>query len=192
MLTIAAMAVGLIAAPASADLIMRIPDKEVDVASTSDELTLEAEFIGSYDVQSYTVYVTLTPRSGATGVTFNGSQAGPSPYIFPVNVGWSAVWDTGTLLAGDDAVDDTMESYADETVNLTTVTLSLDGTAEIGDEFDLEWTTTNDFSAVRDYPNDENVVTSYDNGVITVTPEPMTLGLLGLGGLALVRRRRRA
>lgn len=32
---------------------------------------------------------------------------------------------------------------------------------------------------------------TYDAGSVTVTPEPATLGLLGLGGLAMLRRRRR-
>lgn len=47
---------------------------------------------------------------------------------------------------------------------------------------------------VKNYPLGGQYSWSHlmDNFVVTTTPEPVTLGLLGLGGLELLRRRRRA
>jgi len=77
---------------------------------------------------------------------------------------------------------------------LLDVTL-LNGTLEPGDTFDiLDWgSLSGSFDAINlpEHAMAWDVSLLYETGEIHLTPEPTTLALVALGGLALVRRRRR-
>jgi hypothetical protein len=62
-----------------------------------------------------------------------------------------------------------------------------------GTQFEVDWDTTGlmagDSATISLYANG-NTDTAVDTAVVTVIPEPMTVALLGLGGLFLLRRRK--
>ena len=76
---------------------------------------------------------------------------------------------------------------ADTTKNMITVNLVLDSVT-VGDIFDV--TIEPSGSAIYDRDFQEFDVT-WDGGVVTIIPEPMSVSLLLFGGLAALARRRR-
>lgn len=128
-------------------------------------------------------------------VAFTGSFApGNSPAIVDVeNVMFSAgntlTMEIGGLLAGSDY--DQLNVSGLATLGGTLELVMLNGyTLEPGEQYLLiDGPVSGEFDSIVGLPAGWDL--RYDTGGVSVTPEPTTLGLLGLGGLALLRRRRR-
>jgi hypothetical protein len=190
---------GLAWAPASqAGITVTAPNLDVDYRDTSAEFTITAEFTGGYDVNWYEVDMSLAPRGGVSGVTFNSAVAADSDYILGgAGLGWSISIDEDFHIYGDDVLGGDTDTVAwdDATANMITVKLSLAlDESNVGDVYDLTFDA--DFSGIFG-PYDDDLkdwpewAASWNAGTITVTPEPATLSLLGLGGPALLRRRKK-
>jgi len=176
---------------ASAGIVVTVPDKDVDYRDPSDALTLTIQLTGSYDIDSYELDVRLAGRSGASGVTFNGA-AEPAGYFLGTNrVGWVSAVDEDFRIYGDDGTNTPPETLADTAaLNLLTINLDLNlDASDIGDEYDVTFDMGG--SAIYDTSYAEFGDVTWNAGTITVMPEPASMGFLALGGLVLIRRRKR-
>jgi len=182
---------------ASAGILFTVPDVSVLNTSGSTSLTVTVTIDTSTVVTGYDLSLVLAPQAGATGTVALGttSQAGTNyiltgSHSFDLGVVTdpnTAVFVNSGLLSGSEAVSGTK--------NLITLNLVIGATA-LGN-WDLKLVQENPvtheiITGLIDGSYDKYTGESYDDGVITVTPEPATVGLLVLGGLALIRRRGRA
>ncbi len=195
---VAAIAAALVMATSTAawgDIMLTIPDTEVDENATSAEVTVTVEFDGgvSYDVDAYFLWIDLTPVGSASGVTLDdaNTEEAATDYLFADSPGFTAVADSGTRVAGDDDADGT-EAFEDVTKNVITIPLVLDTLTE-GDQFELTFGTQAPFATTfwEDTDNDVTHDVTLNGGTITITPEPISLALLVLGVPAVALRRRR-
>lgn len=189
--------------PAWADIVVSIPDLEIPYTATSSEFTVSAAFTGSYDVDSYSLYLTLVPQAGASGVTFStaadAAEEASTNYIFPSNVGWGTVLSNPLAIFGDDGVSGAAETITDATRNMITVQLgAILTSANVGDQYSIEFSGIGNTTDILDSNLDSIPGITWDPGFITITgaviPEPgsvvMLVGL-GLTSLVFYRRRRK-
>lgn len=187
---VAVAAILAISGVASAGIVVTVPDKDVDYLDLSDSLTLTIQFTGSCDVDSYELDLRLAGRSGASGVTFNGAVE-PAGYFLGGNrVGWVSAVDEDFRIYGDDGTATPPETLAN-TAALSLITVNLDlalDASNIGDKYDVTFDMGG--SAVYDTSFAEFGDVTWNGGTITVVPEPTSMALLVLCGLALVCRKR--
>ncbi len=188
---IAVVAVMVMSGVASAGIVVTVPDKIVDYLDASDSLTLTIQFTGSYDVDSYELDLRLAGRSGASGVTFIGAAEAAGYFLAGNSVGWSTVVDEDLRIYGDDGTATPPETLANTAaLNLITVNLDLAlDASNIGDVYDVTFDMGG--SAIYDTSFAEFGDVTWNDGTITVVPEPASMTLLALGGLLALRRKRK-
>jgi uncharacterized protein (TIGR03382 family) len=121
-------------------------------------------------LQANTTY-TLTVAIGQRLDRVNGS---PTIGLINAASGQTDAWANGTLLNSTQAVSNVNGAFQDFTVTFTTGA-----------------TVTNDLYVGAQYIGDGTVQASVDNFRLTAIPEPTAVCLALLGGVALLRRRRR-
>ena len=148
--------------------------------------------LDGFDIDATTV-IDFDIRAGGvfpnpTGTTFINAQVGPipgtnSPLTFDFDqpiTAFGAFFDSPASLAG-------LEFFADGVLATDTTALGLGS-----DDTFIGFTSTTPFTSVDiDYlgPGASELF-AFDDVVFAVVPEPASAGLLGVAGLALVRRRR--
>lgn len=190
----------VMALPASGEIIVTIPDVEIPYTATSASFTVEVQFIGAYDVDSYSLFMQLSPLAGASGVTFNSADEATLNYIFDDNVGWDTALLSDLQIAGDDGVSGAPETNEDVTKNMVTVQLDAALTlANVGDQYDVVFFATGAATDIfeLDVNGDAQSIpgVTWNPGTIGVVPEPgsvVMLAGLGLASLIFFRRRRKA
>lgn len=100
----------------------------------------------------------------------------------------------GLILAKADVTGDyhaTMTHFMDtDSVRVTIDDLSTPEPIDGSREYPLDYDITHAYKAVFEMPRGDLGTMSVDNVLVTQVPEPTTLSLLALGGLAVMRRRR--
>lgn len=170
---------------ASGEIVVTAPTMSMPNSSASGSMTLTVAFSGSYDVAAYDVDLRVIGRDGATGLTFTGAAAAANYLFSQPSDGFHIQTHTAGELFGQDHLLSGTELLADVSRNLVTVNLAIaPGTEGV---FDVTVSRDDGFNnGTADFPDQ-----TFINGVVTVTPEPATMGLLVAGALALVARRRR-
>ena len=112
-----------------ADIVLEAPTETILNNVGAASFTVTAQLTGSYDVAGYDLKLTLTPRDGATGLSFNGANGASSDYLFTVSHDGFAIppgSNNPTWLYGADTVSWPVPSYetiVDDTRNMVTVNL---------------------------------------------------------------------
>jgi len=185
-----------VSVPASAGILVDFPDTDVpDTAATvSIPITVTFEQDATpYDMGGFNLKLDIT---GDAGCVFTGPAPG-TPYV----LGIGDNWDPGSIANGGltleevtDARDDdgylVDASAGDVVLGLIVANFAFSGIS-IGDQFHIAFdaASTND-TALFEYGGAFHTPV-WSGGTITITPEPATLSLLALGGLAMIRHRRR-
>jgi len=187
---------GLVASASAATLPPTIEIGSHVLAGDSTTQVVEIFATGAEDVSGLQIYAQI-----GDGVVGSGLE----PVFASISFG-GGLWDgparteVGGPIAGTGMLADagvTFNGASDEVAlddtSRLVATLTIDTTGFSSGTFDLMFKTT-DIGADSYFldPNGDPVSIEITNGSITITPEPATLSLLALGGLALIRKRRRA
>ena len=175
-------------------IFVTVPSDTVSNSSATTEFTIPISVFATtvdIEIERWELGLDISGRDGATGLTFDSAVLSSSDYVLSSSVGLSTTISDPRLDAGDehDTSYDTYSSPGSYSKRLITVTLDIaPGTIGV---FDV--TVDESSSAVYDEnSNDMNSITSFNDGVISVVPEPGTMGVLLFGGaVALLRRRRK-
>jgi len=144
------------------------------------DVSVSSETIGNWDATSLlfgTDSSSLTVSDFVFSTNMTDIQAFP-PFVTPN----TDVYSSG-LLAGIFL----LEGVNNMTVGTLTVDVAGDAVPESVHTVMVDSGRDNDLSNIASGLNQEGL---QGTGTITITPEPATLGLLGLGGLAVLRRRK--
>jgi len=137
-------------------------------------------------LEGFTLIVNIVPQAGAVGsVEFTAVTEPAVDYVFAGNsAGFGGQVNTPTQAGAFDTTNSGSVTFSMPPVNA--VMFTVQSSADAQGFWDLEIDTGTFALDGRGADASENLV----NGMVEV-PEPTTLSLLALGGLALVRRRRR-
>jgi autotransporter-associated beta strand protein len=113
--------------------------------------------------------------------------------ISKTNTNWQVIKNTSSILAEGQ---NSTTYNSSESASFDTIQLTAGQSIDLGDVFNVTSGVkdlTFEFSEPNVNGGDPTTGTTYDGAVVNYlpVPEPTTLGLLGLGGLAMMRRRRR-
>lgn len=179
-------------AMAAADIVITVPSQTVADPLTGGSITVSAAITGSYDVAGFGIRLVITPDPGAVGTVLFTGVAEADNYLFTLQrYGFeSTTTFPSSSLYGDDAIRLSaggQETIADTVRNLITASFSISEGAYGVFNVTLDPVFTGLNGSDAELLDGHSLV----GGTITVVPEPMTLGLLAAGGLALAIRRRR-
>ena len=116
-----------------------------------------------------------------------------SSLISKTNTNWQVIKNTSSILAKGQ---NSTTYNASDSSSFDTILLTAQQTIDLGDVFNVTGGVkdlTLEFSEPNTQTGDPTTGTTYDGAVVSYIPvrEPTMLGLLGLGGLAMMRRRRK-
>ncbi len=161
----------------------------LDGGSTADWRAYSSAAVASYADGNPVYYATTRNSSNPYYAPFGGGvPPAAQTALFPNQTGAAQAgciafgWHKSIIMKFGNFVTWTVDGLPIARVNLSTVTLS-------GGNILLNHSDTNAGSSTD--PNDFLNATIFDNVRVHAVPEPMTLTALGLGALALMRRRRR-
>jgi len=189
------LAVCAMSSGAVADIIFTVPDAEVSPTDTI--LSLVVTGMSTVDNQGLTGFNAKFDIAGPPGCTFTGAQKPPEAnYILP----GGGVPASGNVINAGRSIEEIADVVFDPpfpvlpasaTRDVVQLDFAFSGIA-LGDVFTISFdaASTNDTNFYDDLGYD--IFGVYGTGTITVTPEPATMSVLALGGLVLIRRRRRA
>jgi hypothetical protein len=198
--TVFLLAVCLTGSLALGDVTLTIPDEERSIPVTQDNFSLIATFLNtgsSVPLVGYDVAITITPvdpnmagKLTITGVGTGANRAGNAVLVGSDPTFFTATEDGKTLYA----ISDFLTSGSGSITNNSALAKIL-FRAEVGAKgiFNVDWylKSGSAYRSVLYQDTSETPVSlTFDGGQISFVPEPVTMALLGLGGLALLRRRR--
>jgi len=198
--TVFLLAVCLTGSLALGDVTLTIPDEERSIPVTQDNFSLIATFLNtgsSVPLVGYDVAITITPvdpnmagKLTITGVGTGANRAG-NPVLVGSDPSFYTATEGGKALY---AISDFLTSGSGSIINNSALAKIL-FRAEVGAKgiFNVDWylKSGSAYRSVLYQDTSETPVSlTFDGGQISFVPEPVTMALLGLGGLALLRRRR--
>lgn len=119
------------------------------------------------------------------------SQSLLTPYIFEPNAGFFDTGSGGVVATGGDNTDDGLvDVLTTGEYYLASVTWTVSGVPNDGVAYDffLDFTSLGIVTVLTD-PVDNDFLTSAEGAVVHVVPEPISLLILGIGGIFCARRR---